>query len=58
MKALKVDLPDPVHSHWSEVRGCFVTHAHPHAGAHQHTLVAGRPVVQNKPGNYSPKEAR
>lgn len=57
MKALKVNLPDPEHSHWSEEESKFVTHSHSHAGPHFHGLANGKAVTVYGLGNYSPKAA-
>jgi hypothetical protein len=58
VEPLKVDLPDPEHSHWSEEHKRFLTHSHVHGGPHQHVVVDGRRRVVNGPGNYSPKGSR
>lgn len=58
VESLKVNLPDPEHSHWSPIDHRFVTHSHPHAGAHIHEQYGPRVITKNVPGNYSPEAAR
>lgn len=55
---LKVNLPDPEHSHFDPVANRFVTHSHPHDGLHRHADRNGHVIVVHEPGNYSPRAAR
>lgn len=58
MNGLPVSLPNPTHSHWDTVLDEFVTHTHPHDGAHRHITVNNRSTTSYVPGNYSPVAAR